>query len=202
MDALAFNKYAAAVLVALLLVMGIGKLGQVFYRPGTTGGTAVIAGLEEVADGHGAVPEEAEAVPLAALLHQADIAAGEKAARKCVSCHTHDEGGAQRVGPNLWGVVGRQLAAVEGFAYSSALADKGGEWTFEALDGFLAAPKNWVRGTKMTFAGLRKPEERANLMAWLNRQSGQPLALPELPDAEASPGEAEADRLPPPDDEP
>lgn len=193
MDSLLFNKIAAGILVALLLVFGIGKLGNTLYGPEFVAhdGEVMEAGGEEMAvdEQAGAAPEE-EGMSLAALLNVADLDAGASASKKCASCHTFDEGGANRVGPNLWGVVGGPTAHHPDFAYSSAIESLGGTWTFEALDAYLADPKGYAPGTKMTFAGLNRPEERANLLAWMNQQSSSPIALPEPPAEEPATEEA------------
>ncbi len=115
---------------------------------------------------------------LVALLAAADPAAGEKAARKCAVCHSFEEGGAAKLGPTLWGVVGRDIAAVDGFAYSDALAAKEGAWDYEKLGAFLASPKEWAPGTKMAFAGIRKDAELADVIAYLRSLADNPEPLP------------------------
>ena len=98
---------------------------------------------------------------------------------KCKACHNAEKGGANQVGPNLWGVVGRPIAQHEGFSYSQALSSHaGGTWTYDELNSYLTSPKAWAPGTKMTFAGLSKPEERANVIAYLRSKSNSPPPLP------------------------
>ncbi len=128
------------------------------------------------------------AVPIETLLASADVAAGEQVFKKCVSCHTINAGGANGIGPNLHGTVGKALASHAGFAFSDALKSHGGNWDWNNLDAWLANPKKFAPGTKMTFAGLGKPEDRANLMAYMNTQGSN---LP-LPAAAAAPAEAPA----------
>jgi cytochrome c len=114
------------------------------------------------------------------LLAAADLAAGQKVSRKCAACHTFDEGGANKIGPNLWNLVGRAIASVDGFTYSKSLQEKSGDgWSYENLDGFLGKPKEWAPGTKMSFAGLKKIQDRADLIAYLRSLSGSPAPLPE-----------------------
>ncbi len=112
----------------------------------------------------------------------ADAEAGASVFKKCASCHTIDKGGANKVGPNLYGIVGRPVASHEGFSYTEAMKahaeEIGGDWDFASLSNFLLAPKKVVPGTAMGFAGLKKDQDRANLLAWLNQQSDSPLPLP------------------------
>lgn len=130
-----------------------------------------------------------KAVPIETLLASADVAKGEAVFKKCTSCHTIDAGGANGIGPNLHGVVGEGIGTgAGGFAFSDALKKKGGTWTFQALDQWLHSPKAFAAGTKMSFPGLSKPEDRANVIAYLNAQGSN---LP-LPAAGAAPAEAAA----------
>lgn len=124
---------------------------------------------------------------LGTLLAAADPAAGEKVFAKCTACHTINQGGANGIGPNLFGVLGQPIGKhVAGFAYSSDLASHGGTWTYENMDAWLASPKAFVPGTKMSFAGLGKPEDRAAVMAYLKANGGGPdFPAPVAPAAEA-----------------
>lgn len=126
---------------------------------------------------------------LGTLLASADAAAGERVFAKCTACHTIDQGGANGIGPNLYGTMGKAIAGHAGFAYSSALADKGGEWTWEAMDAWLTSPRGFANGTKMSFAGLSKPEDRANVMEFMATYGGAPAKPePAAPEAEAEEG--------------
>ena len=114
------------------------------------------------------------------MIATADPAAGEKVAAKCKACHDLSQGGKNKIGPHLWGVIGRNHAAVEDFPYSDAMKGFAGKpWTFEDLDAFLTSPKDYAPGTKMSFPGLKKPEERAALLRWLRDQSDSPAPLPQ-----------------------
>lgn len=140
------------------------------------------------------------AVPLANLLAVADAAAGEKVFAKCSACHTINQGGANGIGPNLWAAMGKSHGHVAGFAYSEALKSVPGDWTFDAMDAWLASPRKYAPGTKMSFAGLSSAEDRANLLIYLNNQ-GSNLPLPAPVAAAAEGGEAPADANAPTDAE-
>jgi cytochrome c len=149
----------------------------------------VIPGVESSDGGGGAE------VPIATLLATADAAKGETIFKKCVACHTINAGGANGIGPNLNGVLGKPLASHAGFAYSDALKSKGGTWTFEAMSEWLANPKKYAPGNKMTFAGLGNPEERAALLLYINSQ-GSNLPLPAAPAANAAAAPADGTAAP------
>jgi cytochrome c2 len=132
--------------------------------------------------------EAAGEEPIAALLANADAGAGQSVAKKCAACHNFEKGGANKVGPALWNTVNRPVAAVEGFKFSDALkafAEGGTVWDYEHLNGFLIAPKKYVSGTSMGFAGLKKPADRANVIAYLRSLADDPVPLPQTAAAEA-----------------
>jgi cytochrome c len=133
--------------------------------------------------------------PAAVYLAAADPKVGANVFKKCTTCHTDAKGGATGTGPNLWGVVGAPIAKhAPGFAYSPALAKKGGNWDWDALMAWIKSPKDFAPGTKMGFAGISKPEERANLIAYLNTMSDKPLPLPAAPAQAANPAAAAAEK--------
>jgi cytochrome c len=138
--------------------------------------------------------EAAEAEqPIAVYLAAADPAKGEQVFKKCAACHNADPGGANALGPALFGVMGRPLASHGGFAYSPALKEVGGAWDWDKMSAWLANPKKYAPGNKMTFAGLANPEDRANVMAFLNARSPSPLPLPAAPAASPEKAAAEAE---------
>ncbi len=115
---------------------------------------------------------------IAPLLAAADVDAGKKLAKKCKACHSFEQGGKNKIGPVLWNVVGAEKGAHEGYTYSKGMVEKGGTWTYDDLDAFLAAPKTFVPGTKMLFAGIKKPQARANLIFYLHSLSDTAQPLP------------------------
>ena len=174
------NTIAGWVLFAGIVALGSSIVSsEVFntHRPETMG--YPIEGV--VQEGEGA---EA-AKPIEFYLASADPAKGEQVFKKCTACHNADKGGANALGPNLWGVLGEPVGKGHGFAFSEALAGKGGAWDWNSLSEWLSNPKKFAPGTKMTFAGLGNPEDRANVIAFLNAHSDAPKPLPAAP-AEAT----------------
>jgi cytochrome c len=172
------EKLGAALLICAWVIYGANFLGDTLVSV-DEGEMVASLGAPEPGAARDAQPAPAAPeVPLAVLLAQATPADGEKVFGKCKACHTIEQGGANKVGPNLWGVVGADKASKEGFAYSAALAGLEGSWTYEALDAYLADPKGFVPGNKMTFVGLKKPDERANVILYLRENSGNPPPLP------------------------
>lgn len=181
------NKIFAAILTAGIIASGSGVLSRMVYGPHHLEEPAFRIALPE--GGGGAPAPAAEEKPLAVLLASADPAAGANVAKKCAACHSFDKGGPNKVGPDLWGVVGRDVGKHEGFSYSTAMAEHGGKWTFDDLNDFLKSPKAHVPGTKMAFAGLPKETDRADVIAYLRSLADDPVPLPEPPAGEA-PAEA------------
>ena len=180
MDGFELNKIAGAVLFALLVLFGTKTLGDIIFTVHAPEKPGYMVALPDEAHAKKEMPA-ADVVPLPALLAKGDAGNGQKLAKKCAACHTFDSGGANKIGPNLHGVVGKALASVDGFSYSKALKGKGGNWGYEELDGFLASPKKFVPGTKMAFAGVKKAQQRADLIVYLRSLGGNPPPLPEAP---------------------
>lgn len=189
MSGLELNKIAAGVLVAGLLAMIAGKVADGLYHPvhevEKRGYSIEVA--EDAGSGAAQQEEERSILP---LLASADVVAGEAVTKKCVSCHTFEKGGANKVGPNLYGIINAKVAHKGDFTYSDAMAGHGGKWDYESLSKFLTKPKDYVPGTKMAFVGLSKEQDRANLIAYLRSLSDSPAALPSAAEiAAAAPAE-------------
>jgi cytochrome c len=165
--------------VFVLMSVSIASEGIFHSEVPEKEGYAIVAEATEAP----AAEEAAAATPIAVLLASADAKAGEAVFKKCASCHSIEKGGPNKVGPDLWGVVERPIASHEGFSYSAAIKDfsKGGTelWTFDHLNAFLTAPKKHIPGTAMGFAGIKKDDERANLILYLHTQADTPVALPD-----------------------
>jgi cytochrome c len=181
MSSFELNKFAAAILLAGIIAMVSSFLAEAIVKPKLLDKPAyVVAGVEaSPAAAAGGAPQEAKPAPIAPLLAKADAAEGANIAKQCAACHTFDKGGANRIGPNLYGVIGSHPAEVAGFTFSKALEGmKDKVWNYEELNEWLANPKTYAPGTKMTFAGLRKPEQRADVIAFLRSKSDSPPPLP------------------------
>jgi cytochrome c len=181
MDSFTLNKAAGAVLMVLILTMGVGIVSDIIFKPTIPGQPGYEIVLESAPDSTSEVAAVPEVEPISERLIAAASTKGESVAKKCTACHTFEEGGANKVGPALWDIVGRKPGGVDGFRYSSAMTafgEENPEWTYEELDHFLAAPKKYINGTSMGFAGLRKPEDRADMIAYLREMSGSPKPLP------------------------
>jgi cytochrome c len=181
------NVIAMMVLGAGIVALGGSILsGEIFKAEKPEKPGYIVEGVEAEA---GAGPAVAE-VPIATLLAAADPAKGADVFKKCASCHSIAQGGANGIGPNLWGTLGEEIGKGKGgYAFSEVLSGKGGKWDFESMNAWLKNPKAFAPGTKMSFAGLSKGEDRANLLAYINTQ-GSNLPLPAAPAAAETPAAA------------
>jgi cytochrome c len=177
-----FNTIAGWVLFAGIVALGSSIVASEAFlseRPEKMG--YPIAGVSDAEEG-GAEAEQ----PIEVYLAKADPVRGADTFKKCASCHNADKGGANGLGPNLWGVLGEPIGQGRGFGFTPALANKGGTWDWHSLDAWLASPKTFASGTKMSFPGLSNPQDRANVIAYLNQQSDAPKPLPAAPAAAAA----------------
>lgn len=186
-----FNTASGWVLFAGIVALGSSIASGMYFKADKPPHSEKMGYLIEGAPegGEGGAP----AYDLGTLLAAADPAAGEKLFAKCATCHTVNSGGANGIGPNLWASMGDEIGKGRGgFAFSSALSGHGGEWTYENMDAWLKSPKAFAAGTKMSFAGLSKPEDRANMMAYLKANGGGPeFPAPKAADAPAEGAAAE-----------
>lgn len=177
MDSFEMNKILGAILGTALVVVALNiASGAIFApeKPAKAGYNIVVpkTGPSQPA------PTETKEPPIAGLLASSDVKRGEDDAKVCGACHTFEKGGPAKVGPNLWGIVGRARASMTGFDYSGGMKSMGGNWTIEDLNQFLTHPQAFVQGTKMTFQGLPRPQVRADVIAYLNSLSDNPKPLP------------------------
>jgi len=180
MDSFELNKIIGAILGTLLFVMGVGFLAEAIYAPRETG-PGLSLPVPEGSVGEAVAEAPAAAVPIAVLLASADAAAGQNVAKKCQSCHNFAQGAGNKTGPELYDVVGRLEGSHEGFAYSAALLEHkaaGDVWSYENLNAFLLAPKEYAPGTKMNFSGLKNDKERADIIAYMATLSASPVPFP------------------------
>ena len=179
MDSFELNKIIAAILMVALLVIGLGKIADSIFhvkKPERPGYQVEVE--SQSTSSATQVTEMVEKIDIAAIMALGDIASGEAIFKKCAACHSIKKGGANKIGPALYGVVGSKVGSASDYKYSNALASYGKEWTFEELNGFLTKPGSYLKGTKMSYAGLRKEADRASVIKYLNQNSDNPIPLP------------------------
>ena len=197
MDSFEWNKIAGGVLGTLLFVVAVRiAAGFIFEveppaKPGyVVQGVAETAGPTQTAVAEETLPDWGTVLP------KANVADGKSTSTKCEQCHDLSKGGPNKIGPNLWGVVGRPRASHAGFDYSSAMKSKGGSWSYDELFKFLKSPGAYIPGTKMSFAGLRSETDRINLIAYLRTDMDSPAPIPAPQPAKAPPAAAPASNGP------
>ena len=173
-----FNMYAGAIIGSVLFFLLLGFFSDLIFVGRGGHDNEPLAFAVEIEGGAGETEggHEEAAVDYAALVAAADLAKGEGLYKKCKACHKLEDG-VNAVGPSLWGIVGRDIASAEGYAYSGSLSDIEGTWTLEMLQAFLESPKGMAADTKMSFKGLSKVEDRVNLIVYLNQADGSPEPL-------------------------
>ena len=177
MDSFEINKVIAAIVVTVLIVFGISKVSDIVF---TVKKPAIEGYKVEVAVANTSLTQASteSTVDIAALLALGSVENGKKIFKKCKACHSIAKDGKNKIGPALYSVVGRAIGGVSDYKYSKALASYGKEWTFEELNGFLIKPAKWIPANKMGFNGLKKPEDRASVILYLNENSDSPIPLP------------------------
>ena len=170
------NKIIVSIVFAVILVIGINKVTDViFYVEKPEKSAYQIENVSNVAS-NASAKTSSEAGNIMAIFASTSAAEGAKVFKKCAACHSIAEGGKNKIGPALWGVLGRQAGSLPDYKYSKAMAAHGKKWSFEEMNGFLIKPKDWIKGTKMAFAGLKNAKERAAVILYMNENSNSPLA--------------------------
>jgi len=184
-----FNKAAMGILMFMLLAIGVSNLTEVVFEQEPLEANAYPIDTASVASASSADLATEKGPSIAELLQTASVEKGESVFKKCAACHTPENGGANKIGPNLWNVVGRNVASKADYDYSSAMHEHGGTWSYEALNQYLTSPKDYVPKNKMAFAGVKKDTDRASVILYLRSLSDTPHELPTVEVAEA-PAEA------------
>ena len=174
------NKIIASIVLAVILILGINKIADtIFYVEKPEKSAYQVASVTNVDSTTSAETNSAssESGDIMALFASTSAAEGAKVFKKCAACHSINEGGSNKIGPALWGVLGRSVGSVPDYKYSKAMASYGKNWSFEEMNGFLIKPKDWIKGTKMSFAGLKDAKERAAVILYMNENTNTPLPL-------------------------
>ena len=174
------NKIIVSIVFAIILVLGINKVTDViFYVEKPEKSAYQVASVTTVASTTSAETDSvsSDSGNIMALFASTSAAEGAKVFKKCAACHSIAEGGGNKIGPSLWGVLGRSAGSIPDYKYSKAMATHGKNWSFKEMNGFLIKPKDWIKGTKMSFAGLKKPKERAAVILYMNENTNSPLPL-------------------------
>ena len=171
------NKIIVSIVFAVILIIGINKIADsIYYVEKPEKSAYQVASVTTVASTSSA-ETSSETGNIMAIFASTSAAEGEKVFKKCAACHSIAEGGKNKIGPALWGVLGRQAGSLPDYKYSKAMAANGKKWSFEEMNGFLIKPKDWIKGTKMSYAGLKSEKERAAVILYMNENTNNPLPL-------------------------
>ena len=177
MNSFEINKIITSILLVVFLVIGVNKIGDIIFEVKKP--QVAVYKVEGLATTVAASSSgESDTVDISALLALGSIEQGKKVFKKCAACHSINEGGGNKIGPKLWNVMFRPVGSVIDYKYSKALSSYGKEWTWAEMNGFLIKPAKWIKGNKMGFAGLKKEEDRASVILYLNKNSDSPKPLP------------------------
>jgi len=172
------NKILVSIFFTVILVLGINKVTNIIFHNPAPQTSAYQVNITTVANNETQTgSESSQTEDIMALFASTSATEGAKVFKKCAACHSIAEGGANKIGPALWGVLGRPTGSVAGYKYSKAMAAYGKNWSFEEMNGFLTKPKDWIKGTKMSFAGLKNAKERAAVILYMNKNTNNPLPL-------------------------
>jgi len=173
------NKIIASIILAVILVLGINKITDILFyveKPEKSAYQVASVSTTTTTETTSASSSSGSG-EIMALLASASVADGEKVFKKCAACHSIAKGGGNKIGPALWGILGSQAGSVSDYKYSKAMAAYAKAWSFEEMNGFLIKPKDWIKGTKMSFAGLKNAKDRASVILYMNENSDAPLPL-------------------------
>ena len=178
MNSFEINKIVAAVILTIVIVFGVNKLADVIYNVKAPESNThnIVNETKEISKSDTVNVEDD--VDISALLALGNIDHGEMIFKKCAACHSVSKDGGNKIGPALWGIIGRKAGSTSDYKYSKAMSGFGKNWDFEAMNTFLIKPKDYIKGNKMAFAGISKEKDRASLILYLNEQSDSPLPLP------------------------
>ena len=172
------NKILVSIFFAVILVLGINKVTDIIFHNPAPQTSAYQVNITTVASNETQTSSESsQTEDIMALFASTSATEGAKVFKKCAACHSIAEGGGNKIGPALWGVLGRPAGSIADYKYSKAMAAYGKNWSFEEMNGFLTKPKDWIKGTKMSFAGLKSAKERAAIILYMNKNTNSPLPL-------------------------
>ena len=176
MDSFEINKIIAAIILVVVIIVGLDKISETIFfvkkpeKPGYE--------VEVVTASATSKSSVTEIVDISKLMAMGDLEHGKKVFKKCAACHSINKGGNNKIGPKLWNAMFRPVGSLSDYKYSKALSSYGKEWTWEEMNGFLLKPSKWIKGNKMGFAGLKKEEDRASVILYLNENTESPKPLP------------------------
>ena len=174
------NKIIASIVLAIILVLGINKITDaIFYveKPEKSAYQVINVTTSASTTAAETSSESSESVNIMALFTSTSVTDGAKVFKKCAACHSITQEGVNKIGPALWGVLGRQAGSISNYKYSKAMTAYGKPWSFDEMNSFLTKPKDWIKGTKMSFAGLKYAKDRAAVILYMNEKTDNPLPL-------------------------